>query len=856
MMANNTGIYTIEEFNDRGVIKLAPDAFVIVQGRSEARVIVSKNNKTTDVNFKTGIVTINSSTSAQPGAGTCNLTFVCPQYESLDTSYHIPQPNGTLKPFFTSMMEVVVYSKGRFLRKNENGVRAPSYYPTFWGYMNTIEESYNGSESTFNISCKDMLSWWAHMNVNITTSTHQQRYGGGAAQATGSVFRRMSPWEIILNLFKNTNYDNFIYPSLIYGDTLPPLFSDYVFNGKDNNIPGAYEKISRRVLDRWNSRYNFGKALSPDDQKNSGVSNLEMFGISKIINLSGDNSPVTLVKREDAALSRAKITNDLYNGKSSANQAYNGVIENNKEDKSNAPSNKPDPKGDSLYRFKSRNSLDKHVDPDLGILEKVLPFQNFDETSVQVEPKRMSKLEVASYVADSINFEFFQDTNGSFVFKPPFYNMDTSNNSVYVIDSGEILTFSEVENSDEIVTYLEVTGPILYQANTTEYAAVHIDFPLMERFGIRERSVKLWFGNNNKVLRAMAASEMTKINSKANTASLTIPYRPEIRIGYPIYIDHIDAYYYIKGVSHSLSFGSTATTSLILEAKREKVFDEEGNARKGYIYKAFDRAAGKDTSDAEREKKRESDSQVDNSYIKKNLEAVPQKNIADIESNQDKQKNKKETLFEMPYSLDMSPSDKYRRDNGVISSPDPGFYKIVQLDKFASIEASSSDALESTKALISKGGLTELFNFTDGTVPYTDVNGYRHIGGFPYGATLVLTEDQKIFDAQDPNEGSILARASEIQQITATQDSDNMPVLVGEDPRLSIPENRDPNESINTCPDPSSDALSRASLTQLNSKVKEAARNKQKPKTVSEQSNLSDDMDAMNAMHNINIEEA
>jgi hypothetical protein len=46
-----------------------------------------------------------------------------------------------------------------------------------------------------------------------------------------------------------------------------------------------------------------------------------------------------------------------------------------------------------------------------------------------------------------------------------------------------------------------------------------------------------------------------------------------------------------------------------------------------------------------------------------------------------------------------------------------------------------------------RGTLSELVLYTLDTTPYTDVNGYQHIGGFPNGATLVLGDDSSIQDA-------------------------------------------------------------------------------------------------------------
>ncbi|MHC4780545.1 MAG: hypothetical protein ACYTFG_18390, partial [Planctomycetota bacterium] len=58
----------------------------------------------------------------------------------------------------------------------------------------------------------------------------------------------------------------------------------------------------------------------------------------------------------------------------------------------------------------------------------------------------------------------------------------------------------------------------------------------------------------------------------ANSASVTIPIRPEMRPGYPVYIPYLDCYYYCNSFSHSFSVGGQCTTVLQLVAKRAKFY--------------------------------------------------------------------------------------------------------------------------------------------------------------------------------------------------------------------------------------------------------------------------------------------
>ena len=58
------------------------------------------------------------------------------------------------------------------------------------------------------------------------------------------------------------------------------------------------------------------------------------------------------------------------------------------------------------------------------------------------ETEYLSKLEIANAVRTITGFEFYQDVTGNLVFKPPFYNMDTSSDPNYVIDDGDLISIS------------------------------------------------------------------------------------------------------------------------------------------------------------------------------------------------------------------------------------------------------------------------------------------------------------------------------------------------------------------------------------------------------------------------------
>jgi len=162
---DQSGIFSINEFKSRANLKLAPDAFIEINGALNGKVISAATGEAVEntVNFRGGITSITTNGSVfPPGSGTCNITVVCPQYDGLHESYYINNNDGTKTPYFDPMMEVRVFMKGRYLSTGtstdpEASPNSPRYYQTFWGFITGIDESYSSGMTTFNLTCRDML---------------------------------------------------------------------------------------------------------------------------------------------------------------------------------------------------------------------------------------------------------------------------------------------------------------------------------------------------------------------------------------------------------------------------------------------------------------------------------------------------------------------------------------------------------------------------------------------------------------------------------------------------------------------------------------------------------------------------
>jgi hypothetical protein len=699
MMATvRSGLFTLKEFSyRRNVLKLAPDTFVVINGALASRVLSPlEATSTQDIDIRGGIVSVNVSCAiSPPGASRATIEITAPMYKGLHEDYYVSMPNGTRVPFFTPMMEVKVYMKGRYLEQEFNYV--PRYYPVFWGMITGIQENYSGGNFNITVTCEDFLAWWKYQRITVNPSATDSFFGGAVMNRFPSVFEKMSAWEIIYAMFTDSffvqhldsgaeAYYNFVYPKWSKSANLPVS----VIPTRDTFGP-----MSSLVIDYWNQRFGMGVSKNSDpaliaDQLEKIP--LQMYGLKGPIKFD-------------------TIKNKMLN-----------FLD----------------KKSGMYGEQADRRAD--IDLDFGLLARVQPYGLFDLFGQGTEPTVFSKLEIATTICEKVFMEFFVDTNGAIVFKPPFYNLDVASGNVkyYRVGPEEVINFNASFDSNAIVNYLTVTGPMYQSLSSLEAVGFHADFDSIRRYGIRSDQINVPYGMNGKQLKMIAVAEMNRRNGQAYTGSVSIPLRPELRLGYPVYLEHIDTFYYVTGISHSFSFGSSATTDLTLQFRREKIFED---GRTGLIdsqvgdvlYSCVMRNNEKEIADELNTTK------PDIEKLKERIEGLS------------KASDLLKTGTEVSQKYNYKDLDKFSNElgkqiiatqNGVFDGP--GLLGLWKIDR-AVIKQRTSEQITNAgdEAAYSAN---ELVMMTDATVPYTDKLGYRHMGAFPYGANLVLTKDGQMRD--------------------------------------------------------------------------------------------------------------
>jgi hypothetical protein len=185
----------------------------------------------------------------------------------------------------------------------------------------------------------------------------------------------------------------------------------------------------------------------------------------------------------------------------------------------------------------------------------------------------LSNLEIINKVKSITGFEFYLDSNGDLVFKPPFWNLNVKENRVFVIDDEDIYSWDFSEDANQVVTRVDITGGLFVNTPTDAPItprATFTDWNLARQFGIKSEQSSVPYFTQANMCYFHAISEMDKINSNRFSASITIIGRPELKLGYPVYIASRDMFGYIENISHSFSFGSQFTTTIELSSIRRK----------------------------------------------------------------------------------------------------------------------------------------------------------------------------------------------------------------------------------------------------------------------------------------------
>lgn len=439
------------------------------------------------------------------------------------------------------------------------------YYPVFHGVVTSVSWSGSGGFYTSSLSCASMLHFWENQKVNTNAAylAAMPAESKGSVRLDGHVYTNMTPHQIIYSLYRDS------------GGTAGD--GEWVFSSRSNQTAraeGTKESLFSLSLRYWENRFA------------QGLYGLRMYGASGALYTSlmtaylGNNERGKKLNSDIAQIYKGLDTT----AKGKVMSAYNaaeaiGLVE---KDSSGKIINTPD--------LEFLTEIDDSGKPGMGLLSKDLKafitdigaIGSFDLFNTSYE----SKLSIAQTVAEKCGFEFYQDVDGDLVFKPPFYNLDTSSSRVYRIQREDIIDIS-FDHSEPEYTYAVCKGGMfrntagLGMEGTWGVKGTYVDYRLVAKYGWKPLDFDSTFFNTARQAFFAAVVELEKKNVGMNSCSLTIPMRAELKPGYPVYIEHIDCYYYVTAVQHSFSFGGDCTTGLTLTARRKKFLPPGHSDRRG-----------------------------------------------------------------------------------------------------------------------------------------------------------------------------------------------------------------------------------------------------------------------------------
>lgn len=443
------------------------------------------------------------------------------------------------------------------------------YYQCFHGVITESSFSYGGGFYEASLTANDLFHFWQFQNINTNPSALGSKVAGNRVNLnfTGHSYTRKSPYAVIFDLYSSKHGDagsqDFVYSDFvnlgIKSDTYQDTFWEttgwywakrfeqpmaklkmYGADGRQFTTFEALAVADPSLVENWGSK-NTSNWLGLGTAKSTGNTLIDKVGhmLRNAGRASGDELaenyafPVSsLYYVQNAAFSKYK------NGNFKKNQGLSG---NN-------------------VAAQTAFALD------IGSLGSVNIF----------EAQMTTKMDLASTVSVECGFEFYIDMNGDYVFKPPLFNLDTSDSRIYTIKAIDIISFDSSEGEPN-ATVMKGTGGYMKNMASLlgtewENRGLYVDWKLVAKYGWREADFQTTFFTDPKSIYYACINRLYLENKEVQSGSVSIPLRPEMRLGFPVWVEPFDCFYYVNSISHTFSFGGECTTDLGLIAKRAKFF--------------------------------------------------------------------------------------------------------------------------------------------------------------------------------------------------------------------------------------------------------------------------------------------
>jgi len=562
--------------NQTKLVQHSPDCLVYFNGDTAVPGCPSCNGR---IELQKYIIQVSVESGVDAGAASANISLAVPM--------HTAEGMGRDGQYLLRVgLEVHIYMRGYFpVQGQYEGIEIEEdvgnldisqimtypYYHVFHGITTNVDVSKQGGIQSITVQCNSMMYFWQYVNISQNASVFANAPTNSKLDQNfvGHQYTGWTPYSIIYTLFQD-----------IAGAASGVGTALSNKSNIDANSTVRDESLFSLNLEYWKRRFQT-KMIRLRMHGGSG----KLFTTAQAAFLGRlDGEQVRKIlkhpfKTKTSASDTTKF--DIYSASHSL-----GLTKSTFQPGTGKPITVPNldmiQEGDSAYEEGIKE--DARAEINMAELE---PYAQKAGELGQVnywESTYQSKLDVAQQVCQTTGYEFYQDVDGDFVFKPPLYNLDTSSSRVYRIEEIDVISISE-HNKEPACTYIKFTGGNFqnYQVGGLEgewgTRGQYIDYRLVAQFGWREETFESTYHNNERTMFYAAINRMDILNAPTRSAEISIPLRPEIRPGFPVYVAGIDCFYYLQNMSHSWTFGGSCTTNLNLVAKRPK-FYAPGHSRK------------------------------------------------------------------------------------------------------------------------------------------------------------------------------------------------------------------------------------------------------------------------------------
>lgn len=545
------------QLNNRSLVRHVPDAIVYINGYSEIASCASCNKR---IDLQKYITQVSCDASTDP-ISTGSISFKVPRHakELFDRD-----GNFLLKPG----LEVIILFRGYFPMKDYAGrgqdpqdgdfdaddVSVYPYYQCFRGVATEVSHEYGGGFYSGSMSCSNLLHMWQNLKVSVNGAAFGKRPANSAVQPhlIGHRFTSANPYSVVYTIAK-VGFGAAYGVEFVYAQST---------NVAAKNDAGT-ESLYAHAAEWWEKRW----------QESSG--RLRMYGINGRIFNAFEQAYLGRWYDSQNNSRKGVLANTVKN----VREAYKAA--NGDKNFQNFTQIKRALREYGYDRYSVAAGAYTTQDGKAASTEDILKMQAFVLDIGKMggvnmfETEYVSKLDVVNQVCEVTGFEFYQDVDGDLVFKPPMYNLDTRDDPVYVIKDRDLISIDESESEPE-VTMMKGTGSHFSNIGGhgidgwAGVGALFIDYKLVAQFGYKEESFESNYMNSKHALYLSAINRLDLANIGMRSGSISIPMRPELRPGYPVYVESEDCFYYAKSISHSFSYGGEATTNISWVAKRRK----------------------------------------------------------------------------------------------------------------------------------------------------------------------------------------------------------------------------------------------------------------------------------------------